>query len=123
MKRYNRENNKLLAIDIYEWCMKKEFWEDVIIYFDGKAWSSNSTWSGVNGKKIAEDLYEYEDRNPLNYFSYANPDTVSISFEGILYDILNYGSGKTEKEFEKLFEKYGLYYEYGHAWNLAAYEL
>lgn len=116
---------KLLAIDIYEWCKKHDLWGDNTIYFDGKAWSNSETWSGEKGRKIAEDLYEY-DKNPLDYFEYANPNTLSMSFEGSLNHILNgyyVGSAKLETEFEKLFAKYGLYYEFGHSWNLSAYEV
>lgn len=75
---------------------------------------------------FAEDLYEYEDKDPCDYFEYANPDTLSMSFEGSLNHVLNgYTRGwvKLEEQFGKLFEKYGLYYEMGHAWNLSAYEI
>ena len=117
---------ELLAKDIYDWCIAKELWGDNIIYFNGKAWSSSSTWSGVKGKMIGEDLYEYEDKNPLDYFEYANPDTLSMSFEGSLNYVLNgysYGWVKLEAEFLKLFEKYGYYYEMGYSWSLSAYEI
>ena len=117
---------KLLAIDIYEWCIKHDLWGDNIIYFDGKAWSNGEMWAGEHGKKIADDLYEYNDRNPRDYFEYANPKTLSMSFEGSLNHVLNgytRWSWKIEEEFRKLFEKYGLYYELGHSWNLSAYEL
>ena len=133
MKRgINMENNiafskyKLLAIDIYKFCKKHELWGDNIIYFDGKAWSNSETWRGEKGNKIADDLYEYEDRNPRDYFEYANPDTLSMSFEGDLNHVLNgytNYSWKLEEKFGKLFEKYGLYYEFGHSWNLSAYEI
>ena len=117
---------KLLAIDIYEWCVKHELWGDNIIYFDGKAWSNSDTWYGEKGKNIAEDLYEYEDRNPRDYFQYANPKTLSMSFEGSLNHVLNGYTPyywKLEEEFSKLFKKYGLYYELGNSWNLSAYEI
>jgi hypothetical protein len=133
MKRgINVENNvafskyKLLAIDIYEWCKKHDLWGDNTIYFDGVAWSNSETWCGEKGKKIAEDLYEYEDKNPKDYFEYANPETLSMSFEGSLNYVLNgytSHSWRTEKEFMQLFEKHGLYYELGHSWNLSAYEI
>lgn len=120
------KNMELLARDIYNWCIKNDLWGDNIIYFEGKAWSSFSTWSDVKGKKIAENLYEYENKNPLDYFEYANPKTLSMSFEGELNYMLNgYISGwtKLEEEFLSLFNKYGFYYEMGHSWNLAAYKI
>jgi hypothetical protein len=116
----------LLARDIYDWCIKNDLWGDNVIYFNGKAWSSSSTWSGVEGKKIDDELYEYENKNPLDYFEYANTETLSMSFEGSLNHVLNgyvHGWVKLEAEFSKLFEKYGLYYEMGYAWSLSAYEV
>ena len=121
-----KSKNESLAKDIYKWCKKKRLWGDNCIYFDGKAWASWSEWHGENGKKINENLYEYENKNPKDYFEYANPDTVSMSFEGPLNHVLNgyvYGWVKLESEFSKLFEKYGYYYELGYAWSLSAYEL
>lgn len=117
---------KLLAIDIYEWCKKHNLWGDNTIYFDGIAWSNSPEWGGVKGREVAEGLYEYKDKNPRDYFEYANSETLSMSFEGSLNYILNgYIPGwvKLEDQFQKLFKKHGLYYEMGHAWNLAAYEL
>ena len=115
-----------LAKEIYDWCQAKDLWGDNIIYFDGKAWSAHGTWNGEKGKEIAEDLYEYEDKNAEDYIEYANPNTITMSFEGGLNHILNgYVPGweKLEEEFSKLFEKHGLYYEMGYHWSLSAYEL
>lgn len=115
---------ELLAKDIYKWCIKKNLWGDNCLYFDGKAWASWDEWNGEKGKQIEDRLYEYENKNPKDYFEYANPETLSMSFEGPLYMVLNaYVSGwvKLESQFVKLFEKYDLYYEMGHAWNLAAF--
>ena len=114
-----------LARDIYDWCQEHELWDDNTIYFDGKAWSHSKEWRGEKGKKIAEDLYEYENRNPKDYFEWANPKTLSMSFEGFLNHVLNaYVSGwvKLEDEFIKLFDKHGVYYEMGDAWNLSVFE-
>lgn len=121
-----KNKNESLAYDIYKWCKKRNLWGDNTIYFNGKALSNSPEWKGEYGKQIAEDLYEYENRNPTDYFEYANPYTVSMSFEGQLYNMLNGcvpGWMKVEAELEKLFKKYGYYYSYGHAWNLTAYEL
>lgn len=129
-KEYIRRPRKLskyesLAKDIYKWCKKKRLWGDNIIYFDGKAWSSSHEWNGEKGKKVAEDLYEYAERDPREYFGFANPDTLSMSFEGGLYNVLNgyvRGWSELEVEFEGIFARHGCYYELGHAWNLSAYE-
>jgi hypothetical protein len=115
-----------LAREIYDWCIEKDLWGDNCIYFNGKAWASWEFWAGIKGKKIGSDLYEYEDKNPLKYFEYANPDTLSMSFEGALNHVLNaYVPGwiALEEEFTKLFSKHGYYYEMGHAWNLSVYEI
>lgn len=116
---------ELLAKEVYQWCCKNNLWGDNIIYFNGKAWSSSSEWGREKGNKIGDELYEYENKNPLDYFEYANTETLSMSFEGSLNHVLNgytHGWTKLEAEFSKLFAKYGLYYEMGHAWNLSAYE-
>ena len=120
------KNMEALAKDIYNWCMKKGLWGDNIIYFDGKAWSSSPEWSGVKGKQIGDRIYEYEDKNPKDYFEYGNPNTLSMTFEGPLYHVLNgytKGWSKLEQQFSKLFKKYGLYYEMGYAWSLSAYQI
>lgn len=121
-----KSNMETLAMEIYEWCKMSAAWEDCAIYFDGKAIASWDTWHGVKGIEIADNLYEYEDKNPLDYFEYANPDTLSMSFEGPLYHILNDFGCSYPLAFEsfcKLFDKHGYYFELGHAWNLTACEL
>ena len=118
--------NEMLAVDIYQWCKKKGLWGDNCIYYDGIALASWPDWHGVAGKRIAEDLYKYDSKSPLDYIRYANPDTITMSFEGPLNHVLNgYVSGwvKLENEFSKLFEKHGLYFEMGYSWSLAADEL
>lgn len=116
---------QMIAREIYDWCQKNDVWSDIIMYFNGKAWTNLRDWNTVKGKKIDDELYEYEGKNPKAYFEYANPETFSMSFEGPLYVILNGYSGdwKMQEDFENIFNRYGYYYELGHAWNLAAYEL
>ena len=117
--------NLSLAVDIYKWCKTNNLWGDNIIYFDGKAWSSSPEWGNDKGKYLDEDLYEYENKNPKDYFEYANPETLSMSFEGPLNHVLNgYVRGwvKLEHQFSRLFKKYDYYYELGYSWSLSAYE-
>lgn len=114
-----------MAKEIYNLCKEYGLWTDTIIYFNGKAWTDFDNWDSTQGYKLKDGLYEYYDRNPLNYFEYANPETLSMSFEGGLYEVLNgyvLFKGFLDK-FNGIFEKYGLYWEQGHAWNLSAYEV
>lgn len=116
---------ELLAMDIYRWCMKKDLWGDNIIYFNGKALSSSSEWSGVKGKQIGDRLYEYENKNPRDYFP-DGESVLAMSFEGSLYHVLNGnvpGWSKLERGFYKLFDKYGLVFEMYNAWNGNAYTI
>ena len=120
-----KKKMEMLARDIYDWCVKNDLWGDCCIYFNGKAWASWDNWHDEDGEKIGDRLYEFQDRNPKEYFEYANPDTLSMSFEGPLNHVLNaYVPGwiKLEKEFFELFQRHGVYYEMGHAWNLSVYE-
>ena len=115
-----------LAKEIYDWCVEKDLWGDSCIYFNGKAWASWDTWHDDDGKLIDNELYEYKNRNPKEYFEYANPNTLSMSFEGPLYRVLNaYVPGwiALTEEFGDIFRRHGFYYELGHAWNLSVYEI
>jgi hypothetical protein len=44
-----------------------------------------------------------------------------MSFEGGLYDCINYGNGGVYDKLQNIFDNYGLYFELGNAWNLTAY--
>lgn len=111
-----------LATDIFNWLVDKGLWEDVSIYFNGICWSTSN--------KDLTDFCYYQRRyfsypdDPKKYFEYVRtPNILSMSFEGPLYRVLNaYTSGweKLEAELLAIFEKYGLYFELGDAWNLTA---
>ena len=114
-----------LATEVFNWLVDKEMWVDTVIYFNGKCWSTNNkdcTEFCYNERKY----FEYE-ADPRNHFDYVRePNILSMSFEGDLYDVLNgysYGWVKNEEEFRKIFERYGLYFELGNAWNLSCYEI
>lgn len=120
------ETKLKLAHTIIDWCKQHYVWEDCCIYFDGKAWATWDDWKDVKGIEIIEGVYEYADKNPKDYIEYANPDTITMSFEGGLYDILNancYGWVKRYDEFEELFKPFGCYFELGYAWSFSVYEI
>ena len=85
---------------------------DVRIYFSNKCWDYDSS----GRKTVIEDI------KASDYFEYANDDTISMSFEGGLYEHLNMHYGYAIfNEFNEL-DFDGHYFEMGHAWNLSFYE-
>lgn len=118
------EQREQLARDILNWLVDHKLWVDVQIYFNGKCWSTcnkDHTEFCYNENRY----FEYK-AEPNDYFEWVRePNILSMSFEGGLYDVLNgYVSGwvRLENEFKKIFEKYGLYFELGNAWNLSCFE-
>ncbi len=113
-----------LAVEIREFLLAEEMWQDVTIYFNGKAFS---TYDKENGKYYYNDrehLVVQEDEDPERYFEYVNPEHIlSMSFEGPVYEMVNCwpGYSSIQKRFDSIFEKYGIYYELGNSWNLSCY--
>ena len=95
------------------------------IYVNGKRYGTYDGEGHYNyGTNSWDNVYVEDDKNPKDYFEYAGK-ILSMSFEGPLYDILNYGfewGSKWEEEFLEIFKKHGYYYELGNAWNLTAVE-
>ena len=113
-----RKDIENLAEEVIRFLQKREMDSDVILYFNNKRILLNYG----NDKEIIE-----EDVSPFDYFDYANHyHILSMSFEGGLYEALNYGDydggWATQEKLTDLFDKYDLYYELGNAWNLSLYK-
>lgn len=117
-----------LVDQIIDFLLKKDLFEDVIIYAGGKRYLSADYSSAANTESVEyitrngrdTELY-IEDAVASEYMEFANDETLSMSFEGPLYDALNYGDTKVEDALNHIFERHGLYFEYGDAWNLTCY--
>lgn len=117
-----RNNKKMeqLAKDIYIFLSERGMWGDTRIYFNGKAFCTESDSSGST--QVGKDLYVIEDIDPATFMEYYNSDTITMSFEGVysMYEALNYGTDgwRTLEDFLDLIEKHGYYFEQGNYWNL-----
>jgi len=117
----DQEKIEAMAREIYDYCKKYELWEETCIYFNGGAWATWHNWNGVKGKKIEDNLYEYEYADPKDHFDCVyEPHILSMSFESLLNDIINenFQCENLLNEFSNIFNKYGCYYEQGNSWNL-----
>ena len=118
MQKLTKVGIEQFANEVMDYLIKHELDMDVCIYYNNKRMSNKYNWRNFDEppKLVIE-----ENISPFDYFEYANYDHIlSMSFEGPLYDSLNY-SGYAEEGLHDLFEKYGVYWELGHAWNLSAY--
>lgn len=114
--------NRKLANAIRKWLLDHDMWQDVTIYFDGKAYGTHDPENGKFYYNDRSHLVEY-DADPSFYFDYVNPDNVSMSFEGPVCHMLYYGEyPRLKKSFDKIFESFGIYYEFGDHWNFTCYE-
>jgi len=111
MEKNKMEKNKMEKIkknkmvkEIKEFLIKNELHGDVCIYWDNKRWNS------CGGEFVLE-----KDKKSSNHFDYNDDDGICLSFEGNLYDVLNYNPN--DESFDKLLRKYNCYYELGNSWN------
>jgi hypothetical protein len=115
----NKEKNEKLANDLRDFIVKHEI-IDTRIYFNNVCYDWSGNDFGDTSYKLLEDIKSTE------FFEYGNDNTVSMSFEGFLYDVINYESFHPEhrpilKEFDEIFEKHDCYYELGYAWSLSVF--
>ena len=100
---------------------------DYRIFYRDKAIDVNTS----SGRKIMEDV------KASDWVEYSNDKGVTVTFDGYIYELMNYGFhmepdeslGIPEKhdwnlvdELNKLLEKYNCWYENGNYWNFAVYE-
>lgn len=106
MPKPNNATIENLAKEIRQYLMDRDMWRDTRIYFGGVAYDSDTPDT-------------LPDMNPRDYTEYAG-DILTMTFEGPLYDALNYGPWEVEEQLQAIFRKYGLYFEMGECWNLTA---
>lgn len=110
-KKFTKESVLKLAKEIGKKLAKDDLTMDVLIYVDGKRYKIDEQGN------LVYDI----DAEPKDYFNWTRkPNILSMSFEGGLYSEINENN---IDYLRPLFEKYGLYYELGNAWNLSAFPL
>lgn len=114
-----------LAVEVLDFLVEHKLWVDVRIYFNGKVWDSYDPQTGEFHYNNKGKVHE-EKADPKDYFDYvAEPNILSMSFEGAFYNVMNGTSetaNKLQQKFQDILSKYGLYYELGNAWNLTCYK-
>lgn len=110
-KKYNRNYIDQMAQEFLELLVKHHVALDVSVYANGVRYRARG------GQEIYRDIGTYD---PRDYFEYvAHKHIMSVSFEGPLYDIINYHV--SPHWLYDFFDNHGLYYELGAAWNFSCY--
>lgn len=110
------EEVERLAQEIYDVLLNNRMWMDISIYYNGKRMSTSSgNQYRYNGEPFIE-----EGVSPKDYFQYCG-NILSMSFEGPLYEAINYKGGPVVDQLEEVFGRHGLHHEMGDAWNLSLY--
>lgn len=118
MTKITKEMITELGNKVVKLCRKNDY-IDTSVYYDGKRYRIERVYDEANDKPITTVIVD-DDCHPGKYFEYYNNNHIlSMAFEGELYSLMNYGNGC--EELEKLFAKYGVYYELGNSWNLSVY--
>lgn len=114
----NENKIERLRLEIVALLAKNEVIGDVNFYCNNKRYKYD--YSG--NCTIEEDI------DVTEYLEYCNPETLSMTFEGDFYSIINYDYGyafgaQIIDKFNTILKKYGLYFEQGNAWNLSLYPI
>lgn len=112
-----------MAVEIRELLLDAGMWQDTEIYFNGKRFTSYDPVDGKYYYNDREHLIVEENQNPRTYFEYvAEEHILSMAFEGPVCEMIYYGVyPAVKRKFDKIFEKYGVYYEQGDHWNLTCF--
>lgn len=131
--KYTKENISDIAHDFMDLLTEKNLAQDVAVYFNGMRYSSHRVPVSKGGSVFYfyKDLGDSNDivnmqKNPAeydpnNYFDFVpEKHIMSVSFEGLLYDVLN---GMTGQPYwmSEFFRRWGLHIELGNSWNFSLY--
>lgn len=120
----NKEaRNVALMLDIVKYLHEQDMLMNVIFYTNGHKFQADKN-AGTPIVLGNITLYDMGEADVTKIIEYNNPDTLTMTFEGPLYDAYNGCTfhPQAKKSFQEIALKYGLYPEQGYAWSLAFYE-
>lgn len=125
-KKYNKRNMTAVALQLIDYFNEKSLWSNVQIYVAGKRYTSEKLNADAIEKttKNKTKYYCESDVDTNTYISHADPETINMTFEGPLYDLINY------KDFDfiynltqKFISKYDLYFELYNTFTIVSYHV
>jgi hypothetical protein len=120
------ENMQNLALKMIDYFNQKSIglWYNIHILVNNEMWSSEPRTNSIPKTSPGNTTYYVtENVDAVKQNEYANPDTITILFDGSpLYQIINYHDFDYILKLDNMFLKeYGMYFELGYAWSMSAY--
>lgn len=124
MTEAQREQNEEFRDRVMD-CLKEHgAWYEVAVYCNGRKYVSE----GLDSQEAATHMtgqgtpyYDCGEWDVADVLPYHNAESLTLTFEGPLYHMINYGDGTIEDALNKIADDYGQYLEGGYAWSLAFY--
>lgn len=122
IKRLTPAKLEKLALELLTYLQQKNMFDYVYIYVNGKCYTQHRIESHCEHRETKYGRYYVIPNMPVReIMEYCNPETITVSFDGALYDALNYNHGIVESDLNKMFKKYGMYFEQGYPSDFSLY--
>ena len=98
-------------------------WSGICLYCNGRAYTSDRPQAPFKDMHTQNGTpyYDIGECSVREQMEHCNPNSISMVFEGPFYDMVN-RQQDIEDRLNGIGHKYGVYFELGHAWDLAFYE-
>ena len=121
MKVLSNKKKQMLLEETVDYLYENKLFDDVNIYIGGRKYSDCGKQDELKKTTNGSKYYDRGECDVTSIVEYSNPKTLTMTFEGILYDMIDMNG--IPEGLEAVFEKYGLYAEQGYAWSLALYPI
>lgn len=123
---FSRAKSEQCAKDVIDFLIKEGMWGDVHVYAHGKVWCNRDNSGHYHYDQSWDSVFFGGEDSPDRYVTWCS-DFLTITFEGMLYEALNFMMGTKTYDriaggLNDILGKYDKYFELGHSWSLAAYD-
>lgn len=107
------------AVELLGYLVENQLMESVHIYAGGFCWTDVRPAENIDAVRTDDGCWIYEFPREKIPEEYACPDTLTMTFEGVLYNIMASSmETKARKRIEAIAKKYNCYVEMAHPWSL-----
>ena len=124
----NHSQRETLALKIIRYLQQNDLFENINLYVNGKRYSAEKDEkTEITAKtRYGEYFIEENSSDPCSIVDAnpENPPIILITFEGALYDFINYGSRVDHfTNIDNIVKDYNLYFEQEYSWSMGAYPI